>query len=377
MSDTSVLYTFKWPEGPSEVIVTGSFDGWTGSHKLERLTDGSFKREVSLDLGKPTVKGGQEHYNTIYFKFIVDGKWTTSEDYDKEHDKGCNENNVIFGDELAQLAHGQGVNRTLSAGNSTLPVDTPGGFPTTSESVTTGQESQSKVSQTVKDQNVAKKQLETEDNMTQEAIAMTVGGPGPVMVENPAQVEAFTQLETKKEEKPERAVAELSTNVHEPANPHETELVDRPTGTTTPPAIQQGSSDDEESNNGRIRGTLYETTIERTLYVPENGTSANAEATLKTLDPVVIENPVAPETREQQTNTEPLAETEVQPAVQSVPEPIAVPTVEPLTQSEAEKPKEKIPIKAKPKAKPVRKQAPVEEKPKKKGILSKIKKIFN
>ena len=41
-------YNFKWPHGGSEVYVTGTFDNWAKSQKLNK-TDHGFEKHVRLE----------------------------------------------------------------------------------------------------------------------------------------------------------------------------------------------------------------------------------------------------------------------------------------------------------------------------------------
>lgn len=75
------------PAGPSEVIVTGTFDNWTQSLPLVKTSKGDF--EITLPLQQ---KNGEDK---VSFKFVVDGDWHTSDEYEIEHDNG-HSNNVIF-----------------------------------------------------------------------------------------------------------------------------------------------------------------------------------------------------------------------------------------------------------------------------------------
>ncbi|CAM9018167.1 unnamed protein product [Wickerhamomyces anomalus] len=92
-------------EGPSEVILTGTFDNWSGSLPLVKTSKGDF--EITLPLK-------QEDDDKILFKFIVDGNWTTSKDYETINDNG-NENNVLYLKNLSQ------VEESKSSGGSKIP----------------------------------------------------------------------------------------------------------------------------------------------------------------------------------------------------------------------------------------------------------------
>lgn len=72
-----------WHNSASEVLLTGSFDGWTTQRKMEKLRTGVFS--VSLKL-----------YPGIYeIKFIVDGIWKVDHLRPVVHNNG-HENNVLI-----------------------------------------------------------------------------------------------------------------------------------------------------------------------------------------------------------------------------------------------------------------------------------------
>ncbi|KAK7307145.1 hypothetical protein VNO77_39956 [Canavalia gladiata] len=54
-----------WPNTASEVLLTGSFDGWSTKRKMEKLSTGIFSVSLQLYPGKYEIK------------FIVDGEWKT------------------------------------------------------------------------------------------------------------------------------------------------------------------------------------------------------------------------------------------------------------------------------------------------------------
>ncbi|KAI0356718.1 hypothetical protein OH77DRAFT_1423689 [Trametes cingulata] len=77
--------TFRWPHpGASDVIVTGSFDGWSCSHHLNRTPSGYFQGTLQVPWG-----------DTVQYKYIVDGRWTTTDDQPTELDNIGNLNNVL------------------------------------------------------------------------------------------------------------------------------------------------------------------------------------------------------------------------------------------------------------------------------------------
>jgi hypothetical protein len=71
--------TFSWPlPTPSSVIVTGTFDSWSGNtHHLSRdPASGGWKGTVEIPWGEK-----------VAYKYVVDGTWMTREDEAKEWGK--------------------------------------------------------------------------------------------------------------------------------------------------------------------------------------------------------------------------------------------------------------------------------------------------
>ncbi|KAJ5953114.1 hypothetical protein N7454_000010 [Penicillium verhagenii] len=81
-------YTFQWLSPASEVFVTGTFDDWGKTVKLDRVGD-IFEKEVSLPIGEK-----------IQYKFVVDGIWTTDKRVREENDHSDNLNNVLLPEEI-------------------------------------------------------------------------------------------------------------------------------------------------------------------------------------------------------------------------------------------------------------------------------------
>ncbi|KAF2503383.1 hypothetical protein BU16DRAFT_521972 [Lophium mytilinum] len=75
-------YTFTWEHNANEVFVTGTFDDWKQSVKLEK-EDGIFKKTVELPKQK------------VEYKFVVDGNWVTNDTAPGEYD-GPNYNNILL-----------------------------------------------------------------------------------------------------------------------------------------------------------------------------------------------------------------------------------------------------------------------------------------
>ncbi|EDO16946.1 hypothetical protein Kpol_1041p3 [Vanderwaltozyma polyspora DSM 70294] len=87
-------FTFRWPKGPNDVILTGDFDNWKGTLPMVRTLEDDFEITLPVELS-------EEDKDKFYFKFIVDGNWTVNDNYQKELDpKDCVENNFITKDDM-------------------------------------------------------------------------------------------------------------------------------------------------------------------------------------------------------------------------------------------------------------------------------------
>ncbi|KAB8257838.1 hypothetical protein BDV32DRAFT_151970 [Aspergillus pseudonomiae] len=84
-------YTFRWPHHASEVFVTGTFDDWGKTVRLDRKGD-IFEKEVPL----PATE------EKLHYKFVVDGIWTTDHSVPEEDDGNHNINNVLYPDQIRQ-----------------------------------------------------------------------------------------------------------------------------------------------------------------------------------------------------------------------------------------------------------------------------------
>ncbi|KAL5050130.1 hypothetical protein BDW71DRAFT_204189 [Aspergillus fruticulosus] len=82
-------YTFRWPYNANEVFVTGTFDDWGKTIRLDRNGE-VFEKEVHLP-----VTGDKVH-----FKFVVDGNWTTDNRLPQEDDGSSNINNILYPDQI-------------------------------------------------------------------------------------------------------------------------------------------------------------------------------------------------------------------------------------------------------------------------------------
>ncbi|OJJ99220.1 hypothetical protein ASPACDRAFT_43884 [Aspergillus aculeatus ATCC 16872] len=84
-------YTFRWPYNANEVYVTGTFDDWGKTVRLDRNGE-VFEKEVEL----PATE------EKIQYKFVVDGIWTTDNRVPEEDDGDNNINNVLYPDQIQQ-----------------------------------------------------------------------------------------------------------------------------------------------------------------------------------------------------------------------------------------------------------------------------------
>ncbi|KAE8364396.1 hypothetical protein BDV27DRAFT_128440 [Aspergillus caelatus] len=82
-------YTFRWPHDADEVFVTGTFDDWGKTVRLDRKGD-IFEKEVPL----PATE------EKLHYKFVVDGIWTTDHSVPEEDDGNHNINNVLYPDQI-------------------------------------------------------------------------------------------------------------------------------------------------------------------------------------------------------------------------------------------------------------------------------------
>ncbi|KFZ16920.1 hypothetical protein V502_04828 [Pseudogymnoascus sp. VKM F-4520 (FW-2644)] len=128
-------FVFKWEHPASEVIVTGTFDNWAQTEKLQKKGD-IFEKEVTL----PSAA------EKIYYKFLVDGNWVTDHTAPQEKDNLGNLNNFLTTDRIKKHTHtpasaaimsGVTPNSTTAALAKDVPKENgtssalPGAFPET------------------------------------------------------------------------------------------------------------------------------------------------------------------------------------------------------------------------------------------------------
>lgn len=124
-------YTFKWEHPDAEeVFVTGTFDDWTKSVKLDKKGD-VFEKTVDL----------KDASKKIYYKFVVDNNWVLNDSAPKETDTEGNINNFLAPEQIATVgivpaigSVGPESTTAKMAGevpkeSAATPSDVPGGFP--------------------------------------------------------------------------------------------------------------------------------------------------------------------------------------------------------------------------------------------------------
>ncbi|KAF4447617.1 5'-AMP-activated protein kinase subunit beta-2 [Fusarium austroafricanum] len=117
-------FTFKWHcdsfanalsrtlEHPAdEVYVTGTFDNWTKSVKLEKEGNVFSK---TVDLKEPEGK--------IYYKFIVDGNWIINQSAPNEPDLEGNVNNFVTPDQLTTESPAAAILNTVTPSSTTAAM---------------------------------------------------------------------------------------------------------------------------------------------------------------------------------------------------------------------------------------------------------------
>ncbi|TPX12232.1 uncharacterized protein E0L32_007118 [Thyridium curvatum] len=127
------------PHAAEEVYVTGTFDNWAKTEKLEKKGD-HFEKTVTLP----------DFTDKILYKFVVDGNWTTDHTASQEKDASGIDNNVLTPEDVIKAAPATAAILSSVSPESTTaalakdvpleknetkpaetPSDIPGGFPET------------------------------------------------------------------------------------------------------------------------------------------------------------------------------------------------------------------------------------------------------
>ena len=103
------LIKFYWNEGGKEVFITGSFLEWNKRLKMHKNKNNIFEVELFLAKGK------------YEFKFIVDGSWKCSSNYQQIKDDRGNNNNFI--DNISANYNYNEINFNLNKNVTNLPEE--------------------------------------------------------------------------------------------------------------------------------------------------------------------------------------------------------------------------------------------------------------
>ncbi|GAP84504.1 putative carbohydrate-binding module family 48 protein [Rosellinia necatrix] len=84
-------FVFRWDHPAAEVYVTGTFDDWKKTEKLDKVGD-RFEKQVALP----------DASSKIFYKFLVDGEWITDHTAPRETDESGIENNVLTPEQIVR-----------------------------------------------------------------------------------------------------------------------------------------------------------------------------------------------------------------------------------------------------------------------------------
>ncbi|CCF58640.1 hypothetical protein KAFR_0F00430 [Kazachstania africana CBS 2517] len=365
MSDSIVNFTFKWPAGPSDVVITGDFDEWKGSLPLVKQADNSFELSVPTNF-----KNGEEKF---LFKFIVDGEWTTSNEYPLETDaKGISNNYIGLND--VEAAKTDGSVNIPEAGGLAAKTQRRAGPPSTKNRKKNNKKKnkKKKAKKTKKTSNANGEEAEEDDEEDEEETGTTTtvteptsreatpaqdavhvlpveqqqstspfmavaGGLGPVIVSNPNEVKEFSEIRhTDPKEFNEKKNAEIKAKKQELEKAQENE-----------------ESAKVQKEEEAVPVTKEEKQTEEKEVVPKTTLDPKANQPVPSQEESKMEDPaVEPVTKEpatsategikEETATEPaqqnIAKSEIDAPAQKVddsPEPVAKRVEEPLEETEA------------------------------------------
>lgn len=163
-------FTFTWPAGPNEVIVTGTFDNWQKTLPLVKKADQSFELTVPFPKDTPPVS----------YKYVVDGEWLVLGSAKSDGNDPSIRNNYFTAEDLDD---------NVSVAGGAIPES--GG-------------------------------LKTTVMPSEEGIQKTLGEPGIVVPQNPGSIAAFKEVSTvdpKSLNKEEPASAPVANDVVIPEDP--------------------------------------------------------------------------------------------------------------------------------------------------------------
>ncbi|GMF87767.1 unnamed protein product [[Candida] boidinii] len=137
---------------------------------LLKQTDGSFEITYPIDLKNYDSSSNPEE--KIYFKFIVDGDWKTSDSFEIETDDSDNSNNVIYYKDLVSIKD--------TSKEAIIPESA--GLPVPVKELSKPKEIEKEYKPTV---------MPSTENQQ-----VTLGEPGIVIPENANEIEAFKHVST-------------------------------------------------------------------------------------------------------------------------------------------------------------------------------------
>ncbi|ANZ76451.1 BA75_03924T0 [Komagataella pastoris] len=181
-------FTFTWPAGPNEVIVTGTFDNWQKTLPLVKKADQSFELTVPFPKDTPPVS----------YKYVVDGEWLVLGSAKSDGNDPSIRNNYFTAEDL---------NDDVSVAGGAIPES--GG-------------------------------LKTTVMPSEEGIQKTLGEPGVVVPKDPGSIAAFKEIST---------VDPKSLNKEEPASAPVTNDVVIPEDPSSVAAFNEVSNVDPKSLN--------------------------------------------------------------------------------------------------------------------------------
>ncbi|GMG28339.1 unnamed protein product [Ambrosiozyma monospora] len=171
-------FTFTWPSGPKDVIVTGTFDDWSKTLPLVKQADGSF--ELTVPFPKDQEK--------ILFKFVVDGEWATSKTYKHEPDTSGHLNNVLTPQDFVSTKSNSSASKIPEAGGLAVPVTE-----ISSKQSPSTLDPQSRTLDPKKSLD-PNPELSTSVLPSSEGKQTTLGEPGVVIPKDPHSVSAFNEV---------------------------------------------------------------------------------------------------------------------------------------------------------------------------------------
>ncbi|KAG7708426.1 hypothetical protein KL933_001151 [Ogataea haglerorum] len=246
-----------------------SFDNWSQSLPLIKQQDGSFS--LSFPFPADTEK--------VIFKFVVDGKWTTSEKYKEEADESGNKNNVLYAKDVISA---QASNSTPipEAGGMAVPLVGGNGSLPKSESEMAGSEYKPTVLPSSEGQQV------------------TLGEPGIVVPANPHSIDALSEV---RDVDPKTLNEPSGSSKSAPAGTTAATKSSVATNTLDPAAQSKFSETAGSTNATGVPETDAAATSGPGVVIPEDPQSISAFNEVRDVDPKTLNAPSEPTTSQTET----------------------------------------------------------------------------